>query len=74
MKPDPEDPNEEPLPPEVQAKAEALVKRFFAECFWFRHPEATIRTAGDARLVVKHLRDQGGRDGWREASDLLRCL
>lgn len=63
-----------PLSPEAKAMAEALVKRYFAECFWFRHPEATIDTVGDGRIVAERLRSFGGRPGWDEAGRLMRCL
>jgi hypothetical protein len=63
-----------PAPPELIAKAEALVKEYDAQCFWFRHPEATISRLGDVRLVVEHLREYGNRRAWREAQDLQRCL
>jgi len=41
-----------PAPPELIARAEALVKEYDAQCFWFRHPEAKISRLGDVRLVI----------------------
>jgi hypothetical protein len=32
-----------PAPPELIAKAEALVSQYEVECFWFRHPDAKAR-------------------------------
>lgn len=63
-----------PAPPELIARAEALVKEYDAQCFWFRHPEAKISRLGDVRLVVEHLREYGNRRAWRAAQDLQRCL
>lgn len=63
-----------PLPPEVRARAEALVRKHFAQCFWPWKRDATIETPGKVLLVVRLLREYGGRSGWRDASELLRCL
>lgn len=62
-----------PASPELAGQAEALVRNF-AECFWFRHPEAGVRYLDDVRLVVHHLREYGGWKAWRAAQDLQRCL
>jgi hypothetical protein len=62
-----------PAPPDLVARATALVKSH-PECFWFRHPEARIRHLEDIRLVVEHLREYGDRFAWRDAQDLHRCL
>jgi hypothetical protein len=62
-----------PAPPELIARASALVERH-PECFWFRHPEARIRYLEDVRLVVTHLREYGDRRTWREAQELHECL
>jgi hypothetical protein len=64
----------EPAPPELIAKAEALVREYQAQCFWFRHPEAKIRFMGDLRIVVEHLREYGNWKAWRAAQELQRCL
>ena len=63
-----------PLPPAVRDRAEVLVKEHFAECFWFRHPEATIDTRDDVELVIQRLREHGGKKGWQEAAQLRQCL
>ena len=44
-----------PAPPELIARAEALVKEYGLACFWFWHPEAQVRFMDDVRLVVHHL-------------------
>jgi hypothetical protein len=62
-----------PAPPELVARASALV-RSFPECFWFRHPEARIYYLGDVRLVIEHLREYGGHRAWWSAQELHRCL
>lgn len=63
-----------PLPPEVRARAEELVRRYFAQCFWSWRPDAAVETVGQAAFVVLHLREFGGREGWREAAALRQCL
>jgi hypothetical protein len=63
----------EAAPPELAARATALVKKY-PECFWFWHPEARIRSLADVRLVVQHLREYGDRRAWVAAQDLNRCL
>ena len=62
-----------PAPPELIARAAALVQNH-PECFWFRHPEARIRHLEDVRLVVEHLREYGDRQAWRDAQQLQKCL
>ena len=62
-----------PAPPELVARADALMSRF-PECFWFWRTDARIRSLDDVRLVVRHLREYGGRDAWVAAQDLARCL
>jgi hypothetical protein len=64
----------EPAPPELIAKAEALVREYEIQCFWFRHPDAKVRFMGDVRIVVEHLREYGNRRAWRAAQELQRCL
>jgi hypothetical protein len=63
-----------PAPPELIARAEALVREYDVHCFWFRHPEAKVRFFGDVRLVVEHLREYGNWRAWRAAQELQRCL
>jgi hypothetical protein len=63
-----------PAPPELVAKAEALVREYGVHCFWFWHPEAKVHFMGDVRLVVEHLRMYGNWRAWRAAQELQRCL
>jgi hypothetical protein len=59
--------------PELVARADALMSRH-PECFWFWRTDAGIRSLDDVRLVVRQLREYGGRDAWLAAQDLARCL
>jgi hypothetical protein len=63
-----------PAPPELVARAEALVKEYGLACFWFWHPEAKVRYVDDVRLVVRHLREYGNQNAWRTAQELQKCL
>jgi hypothetical protein len=63
-----------PAPPELVAEAEAAVREFEVECFWFWHPDAVVSTMEDVRLVVEHLRMYGNWRAWRIAQELQRCL
>jgi len=62
-----------PAPPELAARASALVRQF-PECFWFWHPDARVRYREDVRLVVEHLREYGGRRAWLAAQEIHQCL
>lgn len=63
-----------PAPPELVARAEALVKEYELACFWFWHPEARVRYMDDVRQVVRHLREYGNQSAWRAAQELQKCL
>ena len=66
-----------PHPAEVGEDVLALARRLvkeFPECFWFRHPEATIDDRADVLLLVKHLREYGGHRAWDAAQQLRKCL
>ena len=63
-----------PAPPELIARAEALVRKYEIDCFWFRHPEAKVRYLDDVQIVVHHLREYGDHNAWRAAQELQRCL
>jgi hypothetical protein len=63
-----------PAPPELIARAEALVKKFELKCFWFRHPEARVRYIDDVELVIRHLREYGNHEAWKDAQELSKCL
>ena len=62
-----------PAPPDVVARAMALVKKY-PGCFWFRHPEARIRFVDDIEVVVQNLREYGDKKAWEDAKELRRCL
>ena len=64
----------EPAPPELIAKAEAAVREFEVQCFWFWRSDAEVRTVEDIRLVINELRRNGGRRAWSAAQELQRCL
>ncbi|MCF6311387.1 MAG: hypothetical protein L3J39_02955 [Verrucomicrobiales bacterium] len=63
-----------PVSEDVLQQARALVKKHFAKCFWFRHPEASLMSWEDVYLVVQHLREYGGRREWAEAQELWKAL
>ena len=62
-----------PASPELAARATELVRKF-SECFWFRHPEATVRFTDDVKLVIEHLREYGDKKAWEAAGELQRSL
>lgn len=64
-------------PPAISPAALQLARRLakeFPECLWFWHPDATVDTRDDAYLVIRHLREYGGKGAWREAQQLWKCL
>ena len=61
-------------PPELIAKAEALVRQYAAQCFWFWHPDAVVNSVEDIRTVIRELRRNGNRQAWLAAQELQRCL
>lgn len=44
------------------------------ECFWFRADTAPLETAGDIHLVIRRLRQHGGRAAWDFAYLIEQCL
>lgn len=62
-----------PAPPGLVMRAEQAVQDFHG-CFWFRHPEASIRYLDDIEIVIRHLREYGGWKAWWAAQDLRKCL
>ena len=62
-----------PASPELAARAAERVQQF-SECFWFRHPEATVRFTDDVKLVIEHLREYGDKKAWAAAGQLQRSL
>lgn len=63
-----------PAPPELIKRAEALFREYDAQCFWFWHPNAVIRTLEDIHVIVRELRRNGNRRAWLAAQELQRCL
>ena len=61
-------------PPELAARAEALALKYDQRCFWFRHPEATVKYIDDVELVIHHMREYGHHAAWIEAQELHKCL
>lgn len=62
-----------PAPAELVERAWVLVRKH-PDCFWFRHPDARVRTLADVRLVIERLRQHGGWHAWKEAQELYQCL
>lgn len=66
--------NRIPAAPELVAKAEAAVREFEVQCFWFWHPDAVVRSVEDVLVVIMELRRNGNRRAWLAAQELQRCL
>ena len=59
----------------VQAVALArLALEKYWECFWFRSDNAPLQTSGDVDLVIRRLRQYGGRAAWDFAYQIEQCL
>lgn len=39
-----------------------------------RHPDAPLQDRSDLELVIRRLRQSGGRDAWKLARDIEECL
>ena len=63
-----------PVPEAVLERARAAVREYFARCFWFWHPDHTVQTAEDVRLVIEQLREYGDHKAWKLAQGLHKCL
>jgi hypothetical protein len=61
------------LSPEVEERARQAL-RDHPECFWMRRPDLPLEGPADVHLIVRRLRQQGGIDAWRTASELEACL
>ena len=46
-------------------------REFYARCFWYMRPDADLGL-GDLAEVVRGLRKNGGREGFRRAARLCR--
>lgn len=69
-----EEPPRVPAPPDLLARAEAMVKKYDVQCFWFRHPEARVKYLDDVELVIHHMREYGDHEAWKDAQELHKCL
>lgn len=58
----------------VLERARGIAREYYASCLWFRHPDATIETLEDVRLIIRHLRENGDRKAWLAAQELHKCL
>ena len=63
-----------PVPEAVLERARAAVREYYASCFWFWNPKATIETDADVRQVIGYLRKNGGKAAWRVAQEIHKCL
>ena len=54
--------------------ASSAIRRYHAQCFWFRSPEAKIETVGDVMLVIQRLRQHGDLKAWTTAREIELCL
>lgn len=52
-------------------EARRAYRRFHAQCFWSSPPDLAIQ-ADDLAWVAEQLRQHGGREAWRKASQLCR--
>ncbi len=60
--------------PQILEMATAAVRRYHAQCFWFRSPRANIETVGDVMLVIQRLRQHGDQKAWKTAREIEICL
>lgn len=61
------------LPGEVLKRARLALSRH-AECFWMRRSDVPLAGRGDVELVVRRLRENGGRAAWKSAREIEACL
>jgi hypothetical protein len=57
-----------------RVRFEDAIRAFHAECFWWWDVGHPVATKGVAREVIRQLRLHGGKQGWRTAAELVRCL
>ena len=62
------------LSPTLRSRAEALIHQFFSQCFWFWRPDVTVETPETAKMVIRQLREHGGKEGWKCAAELQTML
>ena len=64
-----------PVSEAVLERARAVVREYYASCFWFWHPDAApVSTEEEVRLVIRNLREYGDHKAWRVAQELCKCL
>ena len=63
-----------PAPPELAARAEALVRKYGSRCFWFWGPHTRIHSNEDVEMVIRQLRHYGNHAAWKDAQELRKCL
>ena len=66
--------SDEVASPQVIEMASSAIRRYHAQCFWFRSPEAKIETVGDVMLVIQRLRQHGDLKAWTTAREIEVCL
>jgi hypothetical protein len=44
------------------------------ECFWTRRAGTPVQERGDVDLIIRRLRQNGGRTAWKIAREIERCL
>ncbi len=60
-------------PVEAVRRAEKALREF-PSCFWTRSPAASLDSIDDVRLVIRRLRQNGGRAAWQAAREIEECL
>jgi len=60
--------------PKVIEMVWSAIRRYHAQCFWFRSPDANIETIGDVILVIQRLRQHGDLNAWKTAREIELCL
>jgi hypothetical protein len=60
------------LSPAAQTRFASAVAAFQATCLWWRQSDAPVTTRAEAADIIRHLREQGGRAGWKTAAELTR--
>ena len=63
---------DETLSPAAQNRFASAVTAFQASCLWWRQSDAPVTTRSEAADIIRHLREQGGRAGWKAAAELTR--
>jgi hypothetical protein len=56
----------------AQTRFASAVITFQGTCLWWRQSDAPVTTRAEAADIIRHLREQGGRAGWKAAAELTR--